>query len=226
MFLFWPNTTYHHHFSSHLHLIWVRVATSEMYTRYCFGMLLLPSNGSYLCFRGFTIFISYMKSSQPILQLRYFGEESLIHLVAIHWSNSSIADSYVSTSCREKLIEVSEEFCQEKLVSEPTRQRNILDLCFTSHSSAVISSQTSPGLSDNETCCQIYCLPKKSSRKVYLYNKASWDEIRSNLLHVSEISGAYQDFTKGVLNSADPCTVQTQIDYLAKQLATNASSSI
>ena len=126
--------------------------------------------------------IHYMKSSQPILQLRYFWEESFIHLVAIHWFNSSIADSYVSRSCREKLIEVSEEFCQEKLVSEPTRQRNILDSCFTSHPSAVISSQTSPGLSDNETCYQIHCLRKKSSRKVYLYNKASWDEIISNLI--------------------------------------------
>ena len=46
----------------------------------------------------------------------------------------------------------------------------------------IISSQTSPGLSDHEACAVVIkftgwtCLPKKSSRKIHLYNKANWDE--------------------------------------------------
>ena len=100
-------------------------------------------------------------------------------------------DSYIPIPFREKLIEVSEEFHLEQLVLEPTRQYNILDLCFTSHPNTIISCQTSPGLSDHEAVVIKFtgrtCLPKKSSRKIYLYNKANWDEIRSNLLHFSEI---------------------------------------
>ena len=88
-------------------------------------------------------------------------------------------------------MQVSEEFHLQQLVSEPTRQHCILGLCFTSHPSTVVSSQTSPGLSDHETVVIKFigqtCLPKKSSRKFYLYNKANWDEIRSNLLHVSKM---------------------------------------
>ena len=34
------------------------------------------------------------------------------------------------------------------------------------------------------------------------------------------VQGRSQDLTKGVLNSADPCSVQTQIHCLAKHLAT------
>ena len=76
-------------------------------------MLLLPSNGSYLCFRGFTKF--EVKSAYPTAKIFLGGK---FNSPGIHWSNSSITDSYVSTSCREKLIVVSEEFYQEKLVSD------------------------------------------------------------------------------------------------------------
>ena len=85
-------------------------------------------------------------------------------------------------------MEVSEGFHLEQIVSEPKRLYNILDLCFTSHPNAVISSQTSPGLSEHEVVVTKFtsrtCLLKKSSRKIHFYNKANWDKISSNLLHI------------------------------------------
>ena len=108
----------------------------------------------------------------------------------INWSDGTLSESYVSVSFRERLIAVTDEFHLEQLVLEPTRQYNTLDLCFTSHPKSVTSSQTSPGLSDHEAVvikfCSQTCLPKQSPRKIHLYNKANWEEIRSSLLHVSE----------------------------------------
>ena len=129
-----------------------------------------------------------VKSAYPTAKIFLGGD---FNSPGINWSSGAITNSYVSVSFREKLIEVSEEFHLEQLVLEPTRQHNILDLCFTSHPSTVISSQTSPGLSDHEAVIITFtgrtCLPKQSPRKIYLYNKANWDEIRSSLLYVSEV---------------------------------------
>ena len=38
--------------------------------------------------------------------------------------------------------------------------------------------------------------------------------------YIQVTTGSSQNHIKGVLNSADPCSVQTQIHYLAKHLAT------
>ena len=127
VFLLWPNTTYHHHFSSHLHLIWVRVYLKHTQD-IVLGCFYFPPMALISVSEDLQNSLHKVKSAYPTAKIFLGGE---FNSPGIHWSNSSIADSYVSTSCREKLIEVSEEFCQEKLVSEPTRQRNILDLCFT-----------------------------------------------------------------------------------------------
>ena len=67
------------------------------------------------------------------------------------------------------------------------RPSHILDLCFTSHPSTVISSQKFPGNSDHEAVIIKFfghiCLPKTSCSNIYLYNKTNWDKIRSSLLH-------------------------------------------
>ena len=68
----------------------------------------------------------------------------------ISWSDGTLTESYAPVPFREKLIDIIEEFHLKQLVLEPTQQNNILYLCFTTHSSTVISSQTSRGLSDHE----------------------------------------------------------------------------
>ena len=68
----------------------------------------------------------------------------------IRWSDGTLTESYVPVPFREKVIDIMEEFHLKQLVLEPTQQNNILDLCFTSHPTTVISSQTSRGLSDHE----------------------------------------------------------------------------
>ena len=108
-----------------------------------------------------------IKSAYPTAKIFLGGD---FNSPGINWSDVTLTESYVPASFREKLIEVTDEFHLEQLVLEPTRQYNILDLCFTSHPNIVTSSQTSPGLSDHEAvvikfCCQT-SLPKQSPRKI------------------------------------------------------------
>ena len=49
----------------------------------------------------------------------------------IDWRNGCLTDSYVSGSFREFLIDISSDYFLEQIVLEPTRGRNLLDLCFT-----------------------------------------------------------------------------------------------
>ena len=92
---------------------------------------------------------------------------------------------------RESLIQFAHNFLLEQIIFEPTSGDNILDLCFTSHPGSIHQYKIVPGLSDHDTIIIeiLYwtCLPKQSPRKIYLYNKANWDEIRLSLLYVSEV---------------------------------------
>ena len=88
-----------------------------------------------------------VKSAYPMAKIFLGGD---FNSPGINWSDGTLSDFYVSISFREKIIDIIEEFHLEQLVLEPTRQYNILGLCFTSHPTSVISSQTSPGLSDHE----------------------------------------------------------------------------
>ena len=88
-----------------------------------------------------------IKSAYPTDKIFLGGD---FNSPGINWSDSTLSESYVLISFREKLIEVIDEFYLEQLVLEPTRQYNTFDLCFTSHPNSVTSSQTSPSLSVHE----------------------------------------------------------------------------
>jgi len=72
-----------------------------------------------------------------------------------------------------------------QLVTSPTRGTNILDLFLTNDPSTVINIEMLPGISDYEIVSAVTSIVprvlKLSKQKVYLYNKAHWDKIRSEL---------------------------------------------
>ena len=64
-----------------------------------------------------------------------------------------------------------------------------LDLCFTSHPDNIFFSVCIPGLSDHDAVLVAFrsqmLFFKQLPKKVYLYNKANWDEIHQNILEIS-----------------------------------------
>ena len=75
-------------------------------------------------------------------------------------------------------------------MSFPTRNNNILDLCFTTDPDLVQSCHSFPGVSDHDTVLLKFKLqithPKQPRRKIYLYSKANWDAIREKLVTLSD----------------------------------------
>ena len=82
-------------------------------------------------------------------------------------------------------------------MSKPTRGKNILDLFFTNNSTLIEKSNVIPGMSDHDGIPVIVMntrakVNKSKPRKVYLYNKADWDNIKKDL---SEISCDFEDLS-------------------------------
>ena len=146
--------------SSSTELIWVRIHLKHTQD-IVLGCFYCPPMAHISVLEDLQNSLYEVKSAYPTAKIFLGGD---FNSPSINWSSGAITNSYVSVSFREKLIEVSKEFHLEQLVLEPTRQHNILDLCFTSHPSTVISSQTSPGLSDHEAVIITFtgrtCLPK------------------------------------------------------------------
>ena len=75
----------------------------------------------------------------------------------------------------------------EQVVDKPTREDKILDLLFTNNKSSLQKIEILPGIgkSDHEIVfAEIDTLPcriPKPKRNIFLYRKADWDGIRSNL---------------------------------------------
>ena len=77
----------------------------------------------------------------------------------------------------------------DQVITVPTRGPSILDLCFTTHPSAIRNCYTIQGLSDYLVViidiCPYSYYSKEPTRNVYLYKKANWEEIRERLSIIS-----------------------------------------
>ena len=87
----------------------------------------------------------------------------------------------------QQLVDISLDHNLEQVVNIPTRGENILDLMFTNNRSGLNKVSTLPplGKTDHDI---IYAmvdisvhLPHKPVRKVFLYRKAKWDDLKSRL---------------------------------------------
>ena len=82
-------------------------------------------------------------------------------------------------------MELTDDYQLQNAVAFPTRQNNLLDLCFISHLDLVQSCQPYHGLCDHEIALIRFQsqvpLSKQCSRKIYFYQKANWNILRENL---------------------------------------------
>jgi len=81
------------------------------------------------------------------------------------------------------LLRILGDFNLTQTVREPTRHSSILDLFITSYPGLHKSTHVIPGDSDHEVVISDnYIMPvrtKKKSRKIFLYSKANWDDIKT-----------------------------------------------
>ena len=89
----------------------------------------------------------------------------------------------------QQLLDMEQEPDHEQMQLNPSRQSNILDLYLTSYPSLVKSCYTVPGISDLHMVvvdCDVKQIYKKQKhRKLYVYKKAKWTNIKSNLRAIS-----------------------------------------
>ena len=109
----------------------------------------------------------------------------------VDWLSGSLMDSYVTSTFRESLITLAHDFMLEQTVNLPTRDNNILDLCFTTHPDCTHQCITVSGFSDHEAVivelANLQVGHKNVQKKIYLYNRANWDIIREKVSTVSDM---------------------------------------
>jgi hypothetical protein len=112
-----------------------------------------------------------------------------LNLPDIDWKSHNVKPGAKHLDENNKLLSCIDKFGLAQLINEPTRitdtTRNCLDLLFVSNSSLVENVRVIPGFSD-------HCIPyvdmlpsvrinPKEKRKIYLFNKANWPEIKKGL---------------------------------------------
>ena len=87
--------------------------------------------------------------------------------------------------------------CLTQMVSDPTRENNILDLFLTNNPTLVDSVSVMPGISDHESVFAVIKLrptiQKIKPRTVHIYSKANWDGMRHDM----------QDFQSSFLSTCE-----------------------
>jgi hypothetical protein len=108
------------------------------------------------------------------------------NLPSINWENGTIKPSPQYGTCiNQKMLDIMSDNNMEQIVTEPTRENNILDLCFTNNPGLVQNLEVEPGISDHNmvkiavnTKAKIH---KKPPRKIYMYKKGNMEGIQSDL---------------------------------------------
>ena len=109
------------------------------------------------------------------------GDFNLPH---INWKKKSIKAGSNQHIQHQQLLDMEQELGFEQMQLSPSREGNILDLYFTTYPSLVKSCYTVPGISDHHMVvvdCDVKPRYKKKHRKLYIYKKANWTNIKSNL---------------------------------------------
>ena len=153
-------------------------------------------------------YMNELRQSLTIIKNSHKGNIWLggdFNLGGINWQDQSINQGTCISpkNLSEQLIDIANDFDLDQMVTEPTRKNNILDLFFTNNATLVEKSTLVPGLSDHEGIAMITINinPKRCRQKphkVYLYNKADMESIRS------EISDFGEDFIKDTHKDIDP----------------------
>ena len=121
------------------------------------------------------------------------------------------------------MINIANDFSLAQMVTEPTRQRDILDLLFISHLDLVDKVYKAPGMSDHDTIiCDINLRanpPANPKRNVYLYKRAGMEgrrrklKERFDLFQAShpETKANWDQFKVDICNSINDFTPQRRL---------------
>ena len=150
----------------------------------------------------------------------------------INWGHCTINHNADQRDVQQQLLDIASSNCLSQVVEEPTRQGNVLDLCFTSNTSLVKSVSVIPGLSDHDAVIidsiikPVYHQFKK--RSVLRYNKADWSKLKKDCTKLStEVEERHhkkQDihslwgFFKTTLNSAIKEHIPSKITTFRNQV--------
>ena len=133
----------------------------------------------------------------------------------IDWENSTVKKGAADREVQQALLDLSIEHGLTQVHDQPTRDSNLLDLVFTNNPSLVKTSTSVPGISDHAMIVtDIDILPqfiRQKPRKFFLFSKANWDGITSDM----------NDLSESIINSAN-----SSVDDLWTRLKTGIEESM
>ena len=138
--------------------------------------------------RRFTNSLSNIFSRYPDSRFILGGDFNLPH---VDWTSHSVLPENPYKQISRLFLDKLSDLGLHQIINEPTRTTDhsstILDLLITNHVDLISFSGVLPGFSDHDIPFSIhnYSIPKNDPppRKRYLYHKADWPAIKSNLLN-------------------------------------------
>jgi len=107
------------------------------------------------------------------------------NLPGIDWKQNCVKSGCPHATNHQYFLDTIQDFGLTQIVDTPTRGKNILDLVLTNQPSSVLRAEVLPGLSDHDVVfLELRVTPCKNTqkeRKIPLYGKANWDNIRKDL---------------------------------------------
>ncbi|KAJ8036585.1 hypothetical protein HOLleu_20604 [Holothuria leucospilota] len=140
------------------------------------------------------------------------------NLPSVDWDTMSFKTGGSYPAISNLMIDIANDFILHQIVKEPTRESNILDLCFTNSPARVDSVHVDSGISDHDVVIvnalfkpKVFRPPK---RKVFLYHKANFSNIDNDmeelnskltpkLISSSSMDELYELFMTTLFNSID-----------------------
>jgi len=111
------------------------------------------------------------------------------NLPDIDWDTDSVSRYRYPLAMNQSVLQMSADCYFTQLVNSPTRDKNILDLFFTNRPTSVKSCSVEPGISDHDillvSICTRVLKPIETCRKLYLWNRANFDEMRAKFTNLS-----------------------------------------
>ncbi len=111
------------------------------------------------------------------------------NLPGIDWINNCVKLGSSKTNMSQYMLNLAADHSLTQMVSDPTHDKNILDLMLVSNPTKVTKTSTVPGLCKHDAILMITdirpTLIKQPKRKVYLYNKADTAKLSEAILNIN-----------------------------------------
>ena len=109
----------------------------------------------------------------------------------IQWDSQNVRPNPQVTKVCHQMIDLANDHNLQQIVTDPTRQSNILDLFFTNNPTLVEKSTILPGISDHDGIPMLVIntspkISKSKPRRVYLYAKADKTGMKTELNNFGE----------------------------------------